>query len=353
MRPAAKALLSAARSAASVRAPLAAQKTQAFTGGGITGVLVRGECPTVSAPRWAQRRPALGIPVDDGVLCLRRGYSDLRTQPRGRHQLTACQATQVTACSVSRCSSRPLSETGKAPVSTRSSGGSAFGGHAISVGGLRWAASGPAPGCSTAARALAEETAAAPEALAVGQHAERDQAPVGAAASQVSECGEHTGETDDDEEAAKVDLIPWPPGGQRNSHTMRSVDESAAHHTRISMLSHNSMPQADLVENESRVQHIAQWRQHHSVRGIDSGGGACAGQQPSGEGKATRRWRVGARVRRGLRAAVQTYYTVVFYNTVTRVLKWLGAGSFFEWVTPRLERAYARVSGVDDIAYRM
>jgi len=54
---------------------------------------------------------------------------------------------------------------------------------------------------------------------------------------------------------------------------------------------------------------------------------------------------VGARVRRGLRAAVQTYYTVVFYNTVTRVLKWLGAGSFFERVTPRLERAYARLSG--------
>ena len=42
---------------------------------------------------------------------------------------------------------------------------------------------------------------------------------------------------------------------------------------------------------------------------------------------------------------MQTYYTVVFYNTVTRVLKWLGLGSFFEWVTPRLERAYARLSG--------
>ena len=54
---------------------------------------------------------------------------------------------------------------------------------------------------------------------------------------------------------------------------------------------------------------------------------------------------MGARARRGLRAAVQTYYTVVFYNTVTRVLKWLGAGSFFEWLTPRLETAYARLSG--------
>ena len=46
-----------------------------------------------------------------------------------------------------------------------------------------------------------------------------------------------------------------------------------------------------------------------------------------------------------LRAAVQTYYTVVFYNTVTRVLKWLGAGGFFEWLTPRIETAYARLSG--------
>ena len=56
-------------------------------------------------------------------------------------------------------------------------------------------------------------------------------------------------------------------------------------------------------------------------------------------------------MRRGLRAAVQTYYTVVFYNTVTRVLKWLGAGSFFEWVTPRLERAYARLSGAADVGH--
>ncbi len=92
-------------------------------------------------------------------------------------------------------------------------------------------------------------------------------------------------------------------------------------------------------------------RQHCSLSGIISDCGERAGQQPLGEGKATRRWRVGARVRRGLRAAVQTYYTVVFYNTVTRVLKWLGAGSFFEWVTPRLERAYARLSGAADLAY--
>ena len=91
-------------------------------------------------------------------------------------------------------------------------------------------------------------------------------------------------------------------------------------------------------------------RQHCSVSGIVRCCGARAGQQPSGEGKAIKRWRVGARVRRGLRVAVQTYYTVVFYNTVTRVLKWLGAGSFFDWITPRVERAYARLSGTAEAA---
>jgi len=242
MRPAAKALLSAACSAASVRAPLAAQKTQAFSGGGITGVLVRGEYPTVSAQRWAQRRPALGIPGDDGVLCPRRGYSDLRSQPRGRHQLTACQATRVTACSVSRGSSRSLPPTSRVSVCNSKSGGAAFGSLPCSVGGLRWATS-SRPGCSTAARALAEETVAAPEALAAGEHAERDQAPVGAAASQVSECGEHTGETDDDEEAAKVDLIPWPPGGQRSAHMPCGPWKmSATQHTRTDMLFSGNMP---------------------------------------------------------------------------------------------------------------
>lgn len=81
------------------------------------------------------------------------------------------------------------------------------------------------------------------------------------------------------------------------------------------------------------------------VFGVDGVRAAHAGQEPPQKAEARERWQVGARLRRGLRSAVQTYYTVVFYNTVTRVLKWLGAGSFFEWITPRLEKAYARLSG--------
>ena len=217
MRPAAKALLSAARHAAAAKAPRAARQSCTISGGDGTGTLVAGQARTAFAPAWERCRPAFGLLLDGGLLLPRRSYSNLCSHPRGRHQLAACQPAHVAVCNASRCSNRPLPETSKAPISARNNSRHAFGGQPSSVSGLRWAASGPAPGCSTAARALAEEVATR-DAEAPGQNAEHDQAPVGAAASQVSECGEHTGETDDDEEAAKVDLIPWPPGGQCTWH---------------------------------------------------------------------------------------------------------------------------------------
>ncbi len=35
----------------------------------------------------------------------------------------------------------------------------------------------------------------------------------------------------------------------------------------------------------------------------------------------------------------------VFYNTIIRLLKLLGADQFFAWITPRLETGYARIAG--------
>lgn len=36
---------------------------------------------------------------------------------------------------------------------------------------------------------------------------------------------------------------------------------------------------------------------------------------------------------------------VLFYNTVVRLLKAVGADSLFAWITPRLETGYATLSG--------
>ena len=218
MRPTAKALLSAARSVGAAEAPCAARQGCTTSGGGITGTVVRGQTRTALTPACEHCRPAFGLPLDAGLSCARRFFGDTRSQPHSRLWLAACQPTEVTARNVLGCLDWSSPQTSRASKSTRNSSGAVFGGQPCSVSGRRWAASIPGRS-STAARAVAEEPVATrdPEAPAVGQSAEHDQAPVGAAASQVSQCGEHTGETDDDEEAAKVDIIPWPVGMPRVS----------------------------------------------------------------------------------------------------------------------------------------
>eukprot|EP00208_Stichococcus_sp_RCC1054_P003189 CAMPEP_0206136652 /NCGR_PEP_ID=MMETSP1473-20131121/1891_1 /ASSEMBLY_ACC=CAM_ASM_001109 /TAXON_ID=1461547 /ORGANISM="Stichococcus sp, Strain RCC1054" /LENGTH=812 /DNA_ID=CAMNT_0053529351 /DNA_START=361 /DNA_END=2799 /DNA_ORIENTATION=- len=66
-------------------------------------------------------------------------------------------------------------------------------------------------------------------------------------------------------------------------------------------------------------------------------------QKQEEEEKASRTLR--ARLAGSFRAAFQTYYTVLFYNTVVRLLKAVGADSLFAWITPRLETGYATLSG--------
>lgn len=52
-----------------------------------------------------------------------------------------------------------------------------------------------------------------------------------------------------------------------------------------------------------------------------------------------------SRLAASLRVAFQTYYTVLFYNTVVRLLKAAGADEFFDRLTPRLEVTFANWTG--------
>lgn len=53
----------------------------------------------------------------------------------------------------------------------------------------------------------------------------------------------------------------------------------------------------------------------------------------------------GAPGRSGLKHSLTRWAQVLFYNTVVRLLKAVGADGLFAWVTPRLETGYARASG--------
>ena len=66
------------------------------------------------------------------------------------------------------------------------------------------------PGRGTQLSAVVQETATADDvkAPAVSKSSIDEQSPVGASAAEVAECGEHTGDTDDDEAAVGVHAVP-------------------------------------------------------------------------------------------------------------------------------------------------
>lgn len=72
---------------------------------------------------------------------------------------------------------------------------------------------------------------------------------------------------------------------------------------------------------------------------------SAAVQQGHSENKESGSHTLGSRISQTLRGAFQTYYTVVFYNTVIRLLRAIGADTFASWAAPRLEIAYALLAG--------
>lgn len=110
----------------------------------------------------------------------------------------------------------------------------------------------------------------------------------------------------------------------------------SATHERLTAVQTNSTDEADSHADTPVQRRLATLQRGMSAE-LEAG---------SSDDKEVGSHKLSSRIAMAARGAFQTYYTVVFYNTVIRLLKWLGADAFSTWATPRLEELYARLSGV-------
>ena len=178
---------------------------------------VRGTCaPEHAESAWDSRLPSCSWQGVGSPLPGRHIFIGIHSQARALQQLTAGRAAAQALSAAQRCcggvSRLALSDID----SVRSFDGSRLG----SAGRHAQTAS-SAPGRGTQLSAVIQETVTTGdvEAPAVAELAGHDQSPVGASAAEVAECGEHTGETDDDEAAVGSGMAPCNSGARKVSST--------------------------------------------------------------------------------------------------------------------------------------
>jgi hypothetical protein len=167
---------------------------------------VRGSCAWEEAESvWDGRLPATSWPRVGSPLPGRHVFSGTHSQTRGLQQLTLGPAAAQALSAAQRCCgcNRRL-------VLSGIDCGPSFGSSGLGGRGRHGQTASAAPGRGTRLSAVAQDTVTVGdvEAPPVAQSAGHDQSPVGASAAEVSECGEHTGETDDDEAAVGADMVP-------------------------------------------------------------------------------------------------------------------------------------------------